>query len=208
MVTLHYNLWKWNHISVQTNWYYGKVWKKEETNTHTYHPHIITEASKESKYAPQPGTLFIMVCFMGFQELSPSVMQNVLQEATSPTFSLFMTCVWSSSNSGSVEAISTTLTWEELERERKMCTLETTESWLWLQRMWKGQSGSESRACVYHHHHHHHHHYHSHSSFHRRWNGSPKSTGLTDQDYKIKPLISYITENPSAIQDFACCTDI
>lgn len=32
-----------------------------------------------------------MVFFMGFQELSPSVMQNVLQEATSPTFSLFMT---------------------------------------------------------------------------------------------------------------------
>jgi len=34
--------------------------------------------------------------------------------------------------------------------------------------MWKGQSGSESRACVYHHHRHHHHHHHPHSSLHSR----------------------------------------
>ena len=37
------------------------------------------------------GPPFIVGCFMGFEELSPSVMQNVLQEATSLMFSLFMT---------------------------------------------------------------------------------------------------------------------
>jgi hypothetical protein len=56
---------------------YGR--KKQQINTHTYHPHIIREATKQSKYAPQPGTSFIVVCFMGLEELGPSVVQNVLQ---------------------------------------------------------------------------------------------------------------------------------
>jgi len=43
-----------------------------------------------------------------------------------------------------VEAISTTLTWEELERERKMCPLETTESWLLLQRI-RNECGKDNQ---------------------------------------------------------------
>jgi hypothetical protein len=64
--------------------------ERRNTYPHLPYPHH-GEASKQSKYAPQPETPFIMVCFMGFQELSPSVVQNVLQEATSHMFSLFMT---------------------------------------------------------------------------------------------------------------------
>jgi len=58
------------------------------------YPHLPSphhqEATKQSKYAPQPGTPFNMVCFMGLEELGPSVVQNVLQKATSPMSSQFI----------------------------------------------------------------------------------------------------------------------
>jgi hypothetical protein len=144
-----------------------------------------------------------MVCFMGFQELSPSVMQNVLQETTSPTFSLFMMFMiileqWECGSHQHNTNIGGN--GEEKEdvyiRDYRILAVTAKDKEL----MRKGQSGSESTARVYNNHHH------PHSSIHSRWTGSPKSAGLTDQDYTIKPLMSYITENPSALQDFACCT--
>ena len=98
-----------------------------------------------------------MVCFMGFQELSPSVMQNVLQKTTSPTFSLFtmmFMIIFQQWECGSHQH-NTNIGGNGEEKEdvyiRDYRILAVTAKDKELMR--KGQSGSESTACVYHHHH-------------------------------------------------------